>query len=134
MTIRKAFGMCLPFAVLLALSVSCCAFGQGYVIGTLAGNGILGFSGDGGPASSAGVHGARAVKVAADGTVYILERQGSTLRAVDPRSGIIKTLAGTGARGYGGCGVRTEAFARHGVGECAPVGPGDRPGYVRVKV
>src|SRR5215472_11665550 len=53
---------------------------------------------------AAGVHGARAVKVAADGTVYVLERQGSTLRAVDPGTGIITTVAGTGARGYGGDG------------------------------
>jgi DNA-binding beta-propeller fold protein YncE len=73
-------------------------------ISTFAGTGAAEHSGDGGPASRAGVFGARAVKVAADGTVYILERQGSTLRAVDPRTGIITTLAGTGARGYGGDG------------------------------
>ena len=56
------------------------------------------------PLRRPGVWGARAVKVAADGTVYILERQGSSLRAVDPRTGIITTVAGTGARGYGGDG------------------------------
>src|SRR5271165_5387054 len=55
-----------------------------------------------GPATAAGIYGARAVKVAADGTLYILERQGSTLRAVDPHSGIIATVAGTGARAYRG--------------------------------
>jgi DNA-binding beta-propeller fold protein YncE len=71
-------------------------------ISTFAGTGEAKHSGDDGPGSSAGVHGARAVKVAADSTVYILERQGSTLRAVDPRSGIITTLAGTGALGYSG--------------------------------
>ena len=72
------------------------------IIGTYAGTGKAEHSGDGGPASACGIFGARAVKVAADGTVYILERQGSTLRAVDPRSGVITTLAGTGERGYGG--------------------------------
>jgi len=72
------------------------------VIWTFAGTGEPEHSGDGGPATAAGVYGARAVKVAADGTVYILERQGSTLRAVDPHSGIITTVAGTGERGYGG--------------------------------
>ena len=56
-------------------------------IATFAGTGEAQHSGDGGPATAAGVFGARAVKVAADGTVYILERQGSTLRAVDPRTG-----------------------------------------------
>ena len=30
----------------------------------------------------------------------MLERQGSTLRAVDPHSGIITTIAGTGERAY----------------------------------
>jgi DNA-binding beta-propeller fold protein YncE len=73
-------------------------------ISTFAGTGEARHNGDGGPADRAGVFGARAVKVAADGTVYILERQGSTLRAVDPRTGIITTIAGTGARGYGGDG------------------------------
>ncbi len=73
-------------------------------ISTFAGTGAAEHSGDGGPATAAGIHGARAVKVAADGTVYILERQGSTLRAVDPRTGMITTIAGTGARGYSGDG------------------------------
>jgi sugar lactone lactonase YvrE len=72
------------------------------VIRTFAGTGKPEHSGDDGPANAAGIFGARAVKVAADGTVYIIERQGSTLRAVDPGSGIITTLAGTGERGYGG--------------------------------
>ena len=73
-------------------------------ISTFAGTGEATHSGDGGPAAAAGVHGARAVKVAPNGTVYILERQGSTLRAVDPRTGVITVFAGTGARGYGGDG------------------------------
>jgi len=73
-------------------------------ISTFAGTGEAQHSGDGGPAMAAGVFGARAVKVATDGTVYILERQGSTLRVVDPRNSIIITMAGTGARGYSGDG------------------------------
>ena len=73
-------------------------------ITTFAGTGAAAHTGDGGPAAAAGVFGARAVKVAHDGTVYILERQGSTLRAVDPKTGIIAPFAGTGARGYSGDG------------------------------
>src|SRR5207248_7983545 len=73
-------------------------------IASFAGTGQAEHNGDGGPAHAAGIFGARAVKVAVDGTVYILERQGSSLRAVDPQTGIIRTLAGTGARGYGGDG------------------------------
>jgi DNA-binding beta-propeller fold protein YncE len=74
------------------------------MISTFAGTGEARHSGDGRPATAAGVFGARAVKVSADGRVYILERQGSSLRAVDPRTGIISTVAGTGARGYSGDG------------------------------
>ena len=74
------------------------------VISTFAGTGAAEHSGDDGPAAKAGVFGARAVKRAPDGTVYILERQGSSLRAVDPATGIIRTIAGTGARGFGGDG------------------------------
>jgi DNA-binding beta-propeller fold protein YncE len=73
-------------------------------IASFAGTGAAEHSGDGGSAASAGIFGARAVKVAADGTVYILERQGSSLRAVDPRTGAIATIAGTGARGFAGDG------------------------------
>jgi DNA-binding beta-propeller fold protein YncE len=71
-------------------------------IWTFAGTGEAEHSGDGGPATKAGIYGARAVKVAASGTVYVLERQGSTLRAVDPLTGIIATIAGTGVRSYAG--------------------------------
>ena len=73
-------------------------------IATFAGTGEAAHTGNGGAANAAGVFGARAVKAAADGTVYILERQGSTLRAVDPRAGTIRVVAGTGARGYSGDG------------------------------
>jgi streptogramin lyase len=74
------------------------------MISTFAGTGKAEHSGDGGPARAAGIFGARAVKYAADGTVYILERQGSSLRAVDRATGVITTIAGTGARGYSGDG------------------------------
>ncbi|HEX3861746.1 MAG TPA: hypothetical protein VHY35_08630 [Stellaceae bacterium] len=74
------------------------------MIATFAGTGASEHSGDGGKAIDAGTFGARAVKVGGDGTVYILERQGSSLRAVDAKTGIISTIAGTTARGYGGDG------------------------------
>src|SRR5438067_3439163 len=73
-------------------------------IATFAGTGAAEHSGDGGKATAAGTFGARAVKVGTDGTVYILERQGSSLRAVNSASGIITTIAGTTARGYAGDG------------------------------
>ena len=74
------------------------------VIDTFAGIGMAEHGGDGGPATEARIFGARAVKAADDGTVYILERQGSSLRAVDPATGVITTIAGTTGRGYSGDG------------------------------
>jgi len=79
------------------------------VISTFAGGGWARHDGDGGPASFAGVFGARAVALAPDGALYVLERQGSSLRCV--RDGVIDTVAGTGARGYSGDG----GDARHAV-------------------
>jgi DNA-binding beta-propeller fold protein YncE len=88
-------------------------------ISTFAGTGAGQHSGDGGPAAAAGIFGARAVKVAADGTVFILERQGSTLRAVDPGTGIVTTRAGTGARGYSGDGGPAREAVFDAPKECA---------------
>jgi DNA-binding beta-propeller fold protein YncE len=71
-------------------------------IETFAGTGEAGHDGDGGPAVQAGVFGARAVAFAPDGSLYVMERQGSCIRRI--RDGVIETVAGTGARGYSGDG------------------------------
>lgn len=73
-------------------------------ISTFAGTGQGKSAGDGGPAVEAAIFGARAVDVGADGTVYIVERQGNRVRGVDPHTGVITTRAGTGAKGYTGDG------------------------------
>lgn len=72
------------------------------LISTFAGTGEGRHDGDGGPATAAGIFGARAVALAPDGALYVMERQGSSIRIV--RDGIITTVAGTGARGYAGDG------------------------------
>jgi DNA-binding beta-propeller fold protein YncE len=79
------------------------------IITTFAGTGKGAHAGDGGPAASADVFGARAVALAPDDSLYIMERQGSSIRRV--RDGVIETVAGTGARGYAGDGHD----ARHAV-------------------
>jgi streptogramin lyase len=53
---------------------------------------------DGGPATKAVIHGARAVCVDGKGNTYICEREGNAVRQVDAK-GTITTLAGTGAKG-----------------------------------
>jgi streptogramin lyase len=54
--------------------------------------------GDGGPATKAVIHGARAVCVDGKGNTFICEREGSAIRQVDAK-GVITTLAGTGVKG-----------------------------------
>jgi sugar lactone lactonase YvrE len=72
------------------------------IISTFAGTGDGRHDGDGGPATTAGIFGARAVALAPDGSLYVMERQGSSIRRI--RGGVIETVAGTGARGYAGDG------------------------------
>jgi len=71
-------------------------------ISTFAGTGVGRHDGDGGPADKAGIFGARAVAVAPDGSLYVMERQGSCIRQIE--DGTIYTIAGTGERGYAGDG------------------------------
>ncbi len=80
-------------------------------IETFAGTGDAQHRGDGGPATKASVFGARAVAFAPEGSLYVMERQGSCIRRV--RDGMIDTVAGTGARGYLGDGgdARSAVFA-----------------------
>lgn len=75
------------------------------VIATFAGTGAATHGGDGGPAVAAGIFGARAVAARpADGAIYILERQGSTVRLVTAKGQAISTVASPGETGYGGDG------------------------------
>jgi DNA-binding beta-propeller fold protein YncE len=69
-------------------------------IATFAGTGVGRHDGDGEPAVKAGIFGARAVAFAPDGSLYVMERQGSSIRQI--QDGIIYTVAGTGERGYTG--------------------------------
>ncbi|MCO6496439.1 MAG: gliding motility-associated C-terminal domain-containing protein [Chitinophagaceae bacterium] len=73
------------------------------IISTIAGNGTLGFSGDGGPATMAQL--AYPTKVAVDnaGNVYIPDAQNHRIRRVDA-AGIITTVTGTGVNGHLGDG------------------------------
>jgi len=64
---------------------------------TIAGTGILGYSGDGGPGASAMV--GRAVILALDltGNLFIADGDNNRIRRVDASTGIITTVAGSGS-------------------------------------
>lgn len=64
------------------------------VITTIAGNGTSGFSGDGGPATSARLGGPVALAIDSAGSLFISEYLNNRVRKVNP-DGIISTAAGT---------------------------------------
>ena len=74
----------------------------GGVINTVAGNGLAGFSGDGGPATLAQV--GNPVGVAVDGAGSIYVSDGSSRVRKVYSTGFIVTIGGSGARGYSGDG------------------------------
>jgi len=73
------------------------------IISTIAGTGTAGFSGDGGPATSAALNGPYSVAVDAAGNVYIADYGNARIRKVSP-DGIIVTYAGNGNVGTDGMG------------------------------
>lgn len=73
------------------------------VINTVAGNGSLGFKGDGGAATSASLSQPYAVTVDSKGQLYIADLGNLRIRKVDASSNIT-TLAGTGFPGFAGDG------------------------------
>ncbi len=73
----------------------------GGTITTVAGNGVHGFSGDGGPATSASLAKPRGVAVDAAGNLYIADSNNRRIRRVDA-DGTITTVAGNGMDGHGG--------------------------------
>jgi NHL repeat len=81
------------------------------VITTVAGSGMVGYSGDGGPATRATLNQPYALQVDANGDIYIVDRLNAVIRKVEAATGIITTVAGTGEPGYrgdGGPGTRAQ--------------------------
>jgi len=73
------------------------------IITTVAGNGLEGYSGDGGPATSAQIFNPAGVAVDSFGNLFIADTRENRIRMVNT-SGIISTVAGNGAVGSGGDG------------------------------
>jgi len=75
----------------------------GTTMGTIAGDGVLSYSGDGGPAISAQLNTPQAVAADTSGNFYIADTFNNVVRKVNT-AGIITTIAGTGTAGYSGDG------------------------------
>lgn len=72
----------------------------GIVTTALGGVGV----GDGGPATAAFLCGPGGLAIGPDGALYIADVWSQRVRAIDPTDGTIGTVAGNGARAYGGDG------------------------------
>lgn len=79
--------------------------GRTLAIATVAGTGIAGSSGDGGPATEANLNGPQRLAVDPEGNLFVAEAYGFRVRKVLGNSGTINTVAGTGSAGYGGDGL-----------------------------
>lgn len=92
---------------LLILLTITAAWGQvpSYTISTIAGDGVAGYSGDGGPATSAKMNVTRGIVTDPDGNVYIVDQSNNVIREVTT-NGIINTVVGTGVAGYNGTNIQ----------------------------
>ena len=73
------------------------------IITAVAGSGVQGYSGDGGPALAARLNNPLAIAFDVTGNMYILDNGSSVIRKVTT-AGIITTVAGNGTAGYSGDG------------------------------
>jgi len=72
------------------------------IITTVAGTGAQSYSGDNGPATSATMSTPYGLAVDGSGNLYIADQGNNVIRKVTAATGIITTVAGTGAQGYSG--------------------------------
>ena len=77
--------------------------GANGIITTVAGNGTIGYRGDGGAATNAGLEFPQGVAVDASGSLFIADTSDNRVRKVGA-NGIISTVAGNGTNGYSGDG------------------------------
>jgi len=74
------------------------------IVTTVAGNGVAGYSGDGGPATEAAVEYPMYLAIDASGNLYFPDINHGVIRTVTAATGVISTVAGNGTVGYGGDG------------------------------
>ena len=97
------------------------AIASGQTITNFAGNGLIGYQGDNGPATQAQISNVLGLAADAAGNIYLADSGNHVVRKVDT-SGVITTFAGIGAAGFSGdSGLATAAKLNAPTGVC--VGP-----------
>jgi sugar lactone lactonase YvrE len=85
----------------------------------VAGTGVAGYTGDGGPASKATFRGPKEMKVDPAGNIYVVDTENHAIRRINAGTGTIRTVAGSGtAGGTGGGGPATAAKLNRPHGVC----------------
>ncbi len=74
------------------------------LIHTVAGSGVKGYSGDGGPALQATFNLPHELRFDAKGDLYVVDMTNHAIRKIDMKTGLITTIAGNGKPGYSGDG------------------------------
>ena len=95
MSFFKKLLTCCTSGMLLSTSI----FAQPHIITTIAGDGIHGYTGDGGSATMAELYSPNGQCVDKHGNVYIADQLNNRIRKVTPE-GIITTFMGTGISGF----------------------------------
>jgi sugar lactone lactonase YvrE len=116
-TVRMRIWLGVGAVTVAAFAATALGGSGGGTITTVAGSGLQGFSGDGGPATSAKLNEPDGVAVDGKGNIYIADLRNGRVRKVSP-GGTISTFAGTGVWGYSGDGgpaTSAQLYAPQGV-------------------
>jgi DNA-binding beta-propeller fold protein YncE len=87
------------------------------ILHRVAGTGKPGFSGNDGPASAASLSGPKGLASDSRGRIYIADTESHSIRVIDPASGLISVIAGTGSKGHASSPnpLETQLARPHGV-------------------
>jgi len=91
--------------IALVIGLLAASVGAAAEVRTIAGTGEKGYSGDGGPALAARIEQPYGLVTGPDGALYVCEITNHVIRRIDPKTGVISTVAGQGGKkGYAGDG------------------------------
>jgi hypothetical protein len=107
----------------IIVALPCTAWSQSQTIVTIAGTGVFGYAGDGGPATSALID-PYGLAVDREGNLFVADPVNNVVRRIDHATRIITTYAGTGHLGYNGDGLQATATNLSQPSDVA-VGPDD---------